>query len=52
MNHKSVVDALIALGFNSGWVVTDGKIALWENDAPQPTKAELIAAGASTEDSE
>jgi len=46
MNHKSIVDALIELGFNSGWVVNDGKIELWENNTPQPTKAELIAAGA------
>ena len=52
MNHKSVVDALIALNFNSGWVVTDGKIVIWENNSTQPTKSELIAAGAFTEDSE
>ena len=52
MNHKSVVDALIKLGFNQGWVVTAGNIELWENDAPQPTKAELIAAGAFKEEAQ
>jgi hypothetical protein len=52
MNHKSVIEALTALGFTSGWVVTNGKIELWENSAPQPTKAELIAAGAFEETNE
>ena len=45
MNHDTLVNALLTLGFDSGWVVTDGIIELWENDEPQPTEAELIAAG-------
>ena len=52
MNHKSVVDALIGLGFNSGWIVTNGKIELWEDSASQPTKSDLIAAGAFEETDE
>jgi hypothetical protein len=46
MNHKSVVDALIALNYDSGWLVNNGKIELWENETSQPTKSELLAAGA------
>ena len=45
MNHDTLVNALLTLGFDFGWVVTDGVIELWENDKPQPTDAELIAAG-------
>jgi len=41
MTHQEVVDALLALGFNSDWVVVDGEITLWENDEPQPTEQQL-----------
>jgi hypothetical protein len=44
MTHEQVVEALLALGFTSGWVVTDGVITLWENDEPQPTESQLEAA--------
>lgn len=44
MTHEQIVEALKKLGFNSGWVVTGDEITLWENDAPQPTEAELQAA--------
>lgn len=44
MNHVDVVNGLLALGFDSGWAVTEGQIVLWERDEPQPSEAELIAA--------
>ena len=43
MSHDSLVQALLTLGFNGGWLVTDGVIELWERDEPQPTEAELLA---------
>lgn len=46
MIESTIVKALNALGFVDGWAAneTDG-IILWENGAPQPTEAQLIAAG-------
>lgn len=35
--------ALVALGFNSGWVTKEDEIVLWENPEPQPTIEELEA---------
>lgn len=43
MTHDEVLLALKELGFTGGWVVTDNRITLWENDSPQPTESELIA---------
>ena len=37
--------ALFSLGFHTGWACNDTGIILWENDEPQPTEEELIAAG-------
>ena len=45
MTEPSLVTALIALGFTDGWVISGDTITLWENEAPQPTEAELIKAG-------
>lgn len=45
MNELTISKALIKLGFNTGWAVTEQGIFLWENDEPQPTEAELKAAG-------
>jgi hypothetical protein len=46
MNEQStMVAALKKLGFDSGWVVTEQEILLWENAQPQPTETELAAAG-------
>lgn len=33
------------MGFDYGWIATEHEICLWEHDDPQPTEAELIAAG-------
>jgi hypothetical protein len=38
MTHVEVMNALIDAGFNSGWVVRDGKITLWENDEAIPSE--------------
>lgn len=43
MTHKEVVEALIALDFNYGWVVSDGEIVVWEHEKPQPSQNELKA---------
>jgi hypothetical protein len=45
MNELTISKALIALGFESGWVTSEYGIILWENTEPQPTEAELIKAG-------
>jgi hypothetical protein len=45
MMQQSIVNALLSLGFDSGWVATEYGITLWENEEPQPTETELIAAG-------
>lgn len=45
ITEPSLVTALVALGFTEGWAVSGDTITLWENEAPQPTEAELIAAG-------
>lgn len=42
MNHQEITNGLLQLGFNSGWVVSDDEIVLWENSEPQPDK-ETIA---------
>jgi hypothetical protein len=46
MIEATITKALNALGYTDGWAAneTDG-IVLWEGDEPQPTEAELIAAG-------
>lgn len=44
MSDKKITNGLLALGFNSGWVVTDKKITLWENPEPQPTMEEILEA--------
>jgi hypothetical protein len=45
MTEMTIQTALLSLGFDSGWVVSEHGIILWENEQPQPTEAELIAAG-------
>jgi len=36
-----LVQALLDAGFTDGWVVQGEEIVLWENETPQPTRAEL-----------
>ena len=44
MSHKAITNGLLALGFNSGWVVNGEEITLWENPEPQPTIEEILEA--------
>ena len=44
-NELTIVVALNKLGFEAGWAASEQGIILWENTEPQPTEAELIAAG-------
>jgi hypothetical protein len=44
MTHEEVCNALVKLGFESGWVVNGTEIVLWEHDVPVPTEEELRAA--------
>ena len=37
MNNPTVVDALIALGFKSGWKIKEGKIVKWWAEKEQPS---------------
>lgn len=41
MMNNPLVQALLDAGFPSGWVVEGDEIVLWENETPQPTRAEL-----------
>lgn len=45
MIPMTIVTALLALGFDSGWTVNEHGITFWDNEAKQPTEAELTAAG-------
>ncbi len=45
MNQLTIIKALNALGFESGWAANEHGIILWENTEPQPTEAELKKAG-------
>ena len=45
MNQLTIITALNALGFESGWAATEHGIILWENEEKQPTEAELKKAG-------
>ena len=44
MTNKTIVNGLVALGFNSNWVVTGEEITLWENAEPQPTLEAILKA--------
>jgi len=44
MSHKKITNGLLALGFDSGWVVSGEEIVLWENSEPQPTMEAIIEA--------
>lgn len=44
-NTNSLADVLVRLGFETGWATANDEITLWENDEPQPTEEELLAAG-------
>lgn len=46
MTHEQITQALVLLGFNSGWVLsgTDLENMVWENDAPKPTLEQLQTA--------
>lgn len=44
MTHTEITNGLMQLGFDTGWVATDGEITLWDNAAPQPTAAAIAQA--------
>lgn len=44
MSNKIITNGLLALGFNSGWVVNGEEITLWENPEPQPTIESILEA--------
>ena len=44
MEHKQIVEGLMALGFNSGWAVRGNEIVIWENSSPQPSMKEILEA--------
>lgn len=43
MSNK-IVNGLLQLGFNSGWVVSGDEITIWENAQAQPTKDQILEA--------
>jgi len=43
MNNPNIVDALIALGFKSGWKIKEGKIVKWWSEKSQPTEEQIQA---------
>ena len=46
IEQTTIEQALIALGFTTGWAASESDgILLWENDEPQPTDDELRNAG-------
>ena len=44
MANKEIINGLLQLGFNSGWVISSEEITLWENPEPQPTMEEILEA--------
>ena len=45
MNELTLATALKALGFDAGWAGNEHGITMWLNTEPQPSEAELTAAG-------
>ena len=41
MKNEEIGNALNALGFMSGFAITDETITLWENEQPQPSDLEI-----------
>jgi len=44
MSENKIIDGLMQLGYNSGWVVQGEEIVLWENDASVPTMESILEA--------
>jgi len=44
METQQIVNGLLQLGFNTGWVITGEEITRWDNSETQPTKAALLIA--------
>jgi hypothetical protein len=36
MNHDELIKILLDKGYETGWVITDGVLTLWEHDAEPP----------------
>ena len=41
MTNNEIKDGLLQLGFNSGWVINENEITLWENQEPIPSMQEI-----------
>ena len=44
MENKDIVNGLLQLGFDTGWVVNGTEITLWENSEPMPTMSAIATA--------
>jgi disulfide bond formation protein DsbB len=44
MENKDIVNGLLQLGFDTGWVVNGTEITLWENSEPMPTMSAIAMA--------
>lgn len=45
MKDTDLPAVLTKMGYDTGWAANAYRIILWERDEPQPTEAELTAAG-------
>ena len=36
MTHEELLELLINAGYETGWVVSDGQLRIWEHDADPP----------------
>lgn len=43
MDGLELIEALTAAGIDGGWVISDGKIILWENESPIPDHLQEFA---------
>jgi hypothetical protein len=41
---QEIVNGLIQLGFDSGWVVSGNEITVWKNEQPQPSYEKIMEA--------
>ena len=44
MENKDIVNGLLQLGFDTGWVVSGTEITLWENSEPIPSMSAIATA--------
>jgi len=44
---KEIINGLLQLGFNQGWVLNGEEITLWEHSTPIPSKEQILEAAKS-----